>query len=79
MTVPQELTKGSVLVVTHRPKCLAVRVKTVHGHFKGVGYLIETQEGNLALVRGWLGFTADITFFPKETTLEQAIAQYNTT
>jgi hypothetical protein len=74
LDLPQELQEGSVLVVTHEPSCLVIRVKKVHGLFKGVGYLIETKEGNLALVRGWTGFTADIAFLPKGTNIEDAIA-----
>lgn len=77
MDVPQELQEGSVLVVTHTPSCLAIRVKIVHGTFKGIGYLIETKEGNLAIVRGWTGFTADVTFFPLNTSLADAIALFN--
>lgn len=77
MDVPQELQEGSVLVVAHKPSCLVIRVKKVHGSFKGIGYLIECQEGNLALVRGWTGFTADIRFYPNKTTLEEAIALFN--
>jgi hypothetical protein len=79
LDLPQELQEGSVLVVTHKPSCLAIRVKKVHGIFKGVGYLIETKEGNLALVRGWVGFTADITFLPKTASIEDAIAIYGPT
>lgn len=76
LDLPQELQEGSVLVVTHKPTCLVIRVKKVHGVFKGVGYLIEAQEGNLALVKGWTGFTADITFLPKGASIESAIALY---
>jgi hypothetical protein len=74
--IPTELAEGAVLVVTHKPTCLVIRVKTVHGVFAGVGYLVETQEGNLALVKGWTGFTANITLLPFNTRLEDAIALY---
>lgn len=75
--MPLELQEGSVLVVQHQPTCLVIRVKKVHGHFKGLGYLIEAQEGNFVLVKGWTGFTADVTFYPTGTTMEQAIALFN--
>lgn len=79
LDTPQELTPGSVLVVTHQPSCLVVRVGKVHGVFKGVGWLIETQEGNLGLVRSWHGFTADITFLPLTASIDDAIRQFGAT
>jgi hypothetical protein len=72
--IPTELGVGMPLVVGRLPtSLLAVHVKVVHGLFAGVGWLVETEEGNLVLVQGYTGLTAATVFLPFNSEIEDAI------